>query len=109
MKNTLSTNHHVDSVLNPFTHAPMPGSATMSAIDPEKPADALANGKGGIQYWQEVDADVDGMLGGIPSVSGYSAISKVDLQGSRSFLAKLGIGSKNGRRRVATALEAGAG
>jgi len=61
------------------------------------------------KYWEGVDADINGMLGGVPSVAGFSHIHKVDLQGSRSFLAKLGIGKKNGRRRVATALEGGAG
>jgi protein N-terminal methyltransferase len=52
---------------------------------------------------------MEGMLGGIPSVPGFSHVSKVDLQGSRGFLAKLGIGKKNGRRTVAKALEGGAG
>ncbi|KAK3994872.1 AdoMet dependent proline di-methyltransferase-domain-containing protein [Cladorrhinum sp. PSN332] len=60
-------------------------------------------------YWDGADADINGMLGGIPSIAGYSHISKVDLQGSRSFLAKLGIGRKNGRYKVANALEGGAG
>ncbi|KAK0648694.1 alpha-N-methyltransferase NTM1 [Cercophora newfieldiana] len=61
------------------------------------------------EYWEGVDADVDGMLGGIPSMVGFSHVSKVDLQGSRSFLAKLGIGKKNGRHVAANALEGGAG
>ncbi|KAK3935950.1 alpha-N-methyltransferase NTM1 [Diplogelasinospora grovesii] len=73
------------------------------------PLDASINSQDGRKYWEGVDADINGMLGGIPSVAGYSNISKVDLQGSRSFLAKLGIGSKNGRRKVAKALEGGAG
>ncbi|KXJ89536.1 alpha-N-methyltransferase NTM1 [Microdochium bolleyi] len=62
-----------------------------------------------ITYWENVNADVDGMLGGIPSMTGFSHVSKVDLQGSRAFLAKLGIGKKNGRRTVENALEGGAG
>lgn len=57
----------------------------------------------GREYWQGVDADVNGMLGGFPYVS------KVDLQGSRNFLAKLGIGTKDGLRTVTNALEGGAG
>jgi len=61
------------------------------------------------EYWEGVSADTDGMLGGVPSLAGFSHVSKVDLQGSRSFLAKLGIGEKNGRRRVSSALEGGAG
>lgn len=36
-------------------------------------------------------------------------MSRVDLQGSRNFLAKFGIGTKDGQRTVATALEGGAG
>lgn len=71
--------------------------------------DSLISKDDGLQYWESVDADDNGMLGGIPLVEGFSTISKVDLQGSRSFLAKLGIGSKNGRRGVAYALEGGAG
>ncbi|KAL8414210.1 hypothetical protein RB594_005437 [Gaeumannomyces avenae] len=43
------------------------------------------------------------MLGGFPY------ISKVDLQGSKTFLAKLGIGSKEGLRTVESALDGGAG
>jgi protein N-terminal methyltransferase len=63
----------------------------------------------GRKYWEGQESDVNAMLGGVPMVGGFSYVSKVDLQGSRSFLAKLGIGSKNGRRRVAAALEGGAG
>lgn len=73
--------------------------------DPEdtSPADALIDRDAGRKYWNNVSADVNGMLGGIPSVS------KVDLQGSRNFLAKLGIGTKAGQRVVDSALEGGAG
>ena len=66
-------------------------------------SDALMNKNDGRRYWEGVNADVDGMLGGFPHVS------RADLQGSRGFLAKLGIGSKNGRRKVAYALDGGAG
>ena len=75
-----------------------------------EPADGVsASTKDGREYWDGIDADVNGMLGGIPSVVGYAHISKVDLQSSRSFLAKLGIGSKNGRHKIDNALEGGAG
>ncbi|TDZ65003.1 Alpha N-terminal protein methyltransferase 1 [Colletotrichum trifolii] len=67
------------------------------------PPDAKISASDGRSYWQGVDADVNGMLGGFPY------ISKVDLQGSRNFLAKLGIGSKSGLRIVSRALEGGAG
>ncbi|KAK5652775.1 hypothetical protein OQA88_9631 [Cercophora sp. LCS_1] len=49
------------------------------------------------------------MLGDIPTLTGFSSISKVDIQSSRSFLAKLGIGGKVGRQGVHHALEGGAG
>lgn len=57
----------------------------------------------GVRECAGVDADVNGMLGGFPYVS------RVDLQGSRNFLAKFGIGTKDGQRTVAAALEGGAG
>ncbi|KAI1060630.1 hypothetical protein LB506_007140 [Fusarium annulatum] len=61
--------------------------------------DSLISIDEAMNYWQNVSASVDGMLGGFPSVS------RIDLQGSRSFLAKLGIS----RPRILRALEGGAG
>jgi protein N-terminal methyltransferase len=55
-----------------------------------------------LDYWQAIDADVNGMLGGFPY------ISKVDLQGSKNFLAKLGIGGKT-EKKVERAVDCGAG
>ena len=81
----------------------------MAEAEPGARVEAPVNNAVGKKYWEGVEADVNGMLGGVPMVGGFAYVSKVDLQGSRSFLAKLGIGSKNGRRRVATALEGGAG
>lgn len=66
-------------------------------------ADSLINGDDGRRYWTGIDASVNGMLGG------FASITRVDLQGSRSFLAKLGIGTKRDRRVVDRALEGGAG
>jgi len=63
----------------------------------------------GLKYWNSVESDVNAMLGGVPSVQGFSVTSKVDLQSSRNFLAKLGIGAKPGLRTVNSALEDGAG
>lgn len=63
----------------------------------------------GRDYWQSANADINGMLGGICSIDGFSHISKIDLHGSRSFLAKLGIGVKHGRCPVINILEGGAG
>ncbi|KAH8128574.1 uncharacterized protein TrAFT101_012013 [Trichoderma asperellum] len=71
--------------------------------------DSFISKEDGLNYWEGVSADIDGMLGGIPSVKGFSGILKSDLQGSRTFLAKLGVGAKQGRQKLATALEGGAG
>ena len=81
----------------------------MSTPSTAVPPDASVNNEDGKKYWEGVEADVNGMLGGVPSVAGFSYVSKVDLQSSRGFLAKLGIGSKNGRHKVKLALECGAG
>ncbi|KAN0103092.1 Alpha-N-methyltransferase NTM1 [Hyaloscypha variabilis] len=65
-------------------------------------ADTQINHQDALDYWQSIDADVNGMLGGFPY------ISKVDLQGSKNFLAKLGIGGKVGDK-VKRAVDCGAG
>ncbi|KAG0648240.1 X-Pro-Lys N-terminal methyltransferase 1 [Hyphodiscus hymeniophilus] len=54
------------------------------------------------KYWQNIDADVNGMLGGFPY------ISRVDLQGSKNFLAKLGVGGKS-KKNVGRTVDCGAG
>ncbi|KAL1847793.1 hypothetical protein VTK73DRAFT_10288 [Phialemonium thermophilum] len=71
--------------------------------------DTLINRDDAIKYWEGCEADENSMLGGLPTAGGFSYISRVDLQGSRNFLAKLGIGARPGQRRVASALEGGAG
>lgn len=73
------------------------------------PADQMINSQAGVKYWQEADASDNGMLGGVLGVAGFASVSRIDLQGSRTFLARLGIGAKRGRNLVATALDAGAG
>ncbi|CAK7205987.1 hypothetical protein SEUCBS139899_008770 [Sporothrix eucalyptigena] len=65
--------------------------------------EARVNNADAKKYWEAVSADDDGMLGG------FAYVSRADLRGSRSFLAKLGIGSKPGLRRITRALEGGAG
>ncbi|RDW70067.1 hypothetical protein BP5796_08464 [Coleophoma crateriformis] len=65
-------------------------------------ADAQINHQDAIKYWQGIDADVNGMLGGFPY------ISRVDLQGSKNFLAKLGIGGKS-KKKLDRAVDCGAG
>ncbi|KAH8171444.1 adoMet dependent proline di-methyltransferase domain-containing protein [Sarocladium implicatum] len=62
-----------------------------------------------LQYWQGASADVAGMLGGVTNIKGFSSVSRIDLQGSRTFLARLGIGLKSDRKTVKVALDAGAG
>ncbi|QPG98806.1 hypothetical protein C2857_000120 [Epichloe festucae Fl1] len=72
-------------------------------------SDAI-NSRASLDYWNKTSADEDGMLGGIPSLGGgFSSVSRIDLQGSRTFLARLGIGTKRDRRRVCSAVDAGAG
>lgn len=56
-----------------------------------------------IEYWKGIEANVNGMLGGMPS------LSRIDLRGSKTFLARLGIGVKKGRQTVPRVLEGGAG
>ncbi|RDA96160.1 hypothetical protein CP533_1692 [Ophiocordyceps camponoti-saundersi (nom. inval.)] len=72
--------------------------------------DDLISPEAGRLYWENTSADVNGMLGGIPSVKGFGSVSRIDLQGSRAFLAKLGIvRNKAGPKPLANALEGGAG
>lgn len=75
---------------------------TRSPLKSNKMADAQINHKDALTYWESIDADVNGMLGGFPY------ISKVDLQGSKNFLAKLGVGGKNAKK-LDRAVDCGAG
>ncbi|KAF4633370.1 hypothetical protein G7Y89_g4744 [Cudoniella acicularis] len=77
----------------------------MSEAEKQRP-DSFINKDDGRQFWQSRDADEDSMIG-ISSV--LPSLSKVDLEGSRSFLAKLGIGSDHGLHAIGYALEGGAG
>lgn len=67
------------------------------------PSDARIDSDHARRYWQGIDANDNGMLGG------YGRVSRVDLRGSRSFLAKLGFGRKNGVKTIRRVLEGGAG
>lgn len=96
-------------VVGQLTIQPANSSHQMSTPDDSAPADSLISKEDGLKYWEGISADVNGMLGGIPAVQGFHGILRTDLQGSRTFLAKLGIGSKNGRHKVINALEGGAG
>ena len=69
-----------------------------SLDDSEGPADAHIKHADSIAYWDSIPSTDDGMLGGYPHVS------RVDIQGSRSFLVKCGISASQaskGRKRVA--------
>lgn len=79
--------------------------STFQSITYALMADALINHQDARDYWQSKDADVNGML------VGYPHVSKVDLQGSKNFLAKLGIGGQRGirRKKVERAVDCGAG
>ncbi|KND93053.1 Alpha N-terminal protein methyltransferase 1 [Tolypocladium ophioglossoides CBS 100239] len=81
----------------------------LSQRDKPTSPDGLINSHAGRAYWENANADVNGMLGGIPAFGGFSSVSRIDLQGSRTFLARLGIGVKCGRKPVASALDGGAG
>ncbi|KAM3502532.1 hypothetical protein MY10362_004797, partial [Beauveria mimosiformis] len=83
-------------------HNPVAAAAAAAA----KP-DSLIRKDDGLAYWRNATPDVDGMLGGVPAI--FGPISRVDLQGSRTFLARLGIGSGGRSRKVSYCLEGGAG
>ncbi|KAI5867992.1 alpha-N-methyltransferase NTM1 [Durotheca rogersii] len=88
----------------PVTRGKEAANPPPSASEPAAaPPDSRISADDSRRYWSGVDADVNGMLGGFPGVS------RVDLRGSRSFLAKLGLGRTGGRKAVARALEGGAG
>ncbi|RDA86967.1 hypothetical protein CP532_6721 [Ophiocordyceps camponoti-leonardi (nom. inval.)] len=81
-----------------------------SSMDKSTSPDDLISREAGRRYWENTSADVNGMLGGIPSVKGFGSVSRIDLQGSRAFLAKLGIvRNKAGPKPLTSALEGGAG
>ncbi|KAM3531862.1 hypothetical protein NHJ13051_000598 [Beauveria bassiana] len=82
-----------------------PVAAAAAAAKP----DSLIRKDDGLAYWRNATPDVDGMLGGVPAI--FGPISRVDLQGSRTFLARLGIGSgsRSRSRKVSNCLEGGAG
>ncbi|KAH0551397.1 hypothetical protein GP486_007387, partial [Trichoglossum hirsutum] len=69
----------------------------------EPPADANIDHAKALAYWSAVDPDVNGMLGGFPQ------ISRVDIQGSRTFVAKLRRASKTTGREFVRAVDCGAG
>jgi protein N-terminal methyltransferase len=71
----------------------------------EQGIDAAIDHKAAIDYWSSISPDVNGVLGGYPQVS------RVDLQGSSNFLAKLRRKSKvySERRKLDHVVDCGAG
>jgi len=65
--------------------------------------DSLISHKDAKAYWSTIDADINGMLGGFPY------ISRVDLQGSKNFLVKLGVGGRERRSSLRGQGETGGG
>ena len=67
--------------------------------------DASISSADSLRYWNSINATVDGMLGGYPQ------ISRIDLQGSANFLAKLRKEHppKSGHDRLYRAIDCGAG
>ena len=81
----------------------------MSEAKATKVPDGLINTEHGLKYWQNAEASTDGLLGGIQAMKNFSHVSRTDILGSRTFLARLGIGLKGGRVPVKLAMEGGAG
>ncbi|OAL66049.1 hypothetical protein A7C99_3153 [Trichophyton rubrum] len=70
------------------------------------PPDSLIRRDDGRRFWQGKNGNEDEMIG---TAEAQPGMSEVDLQGSREFLAKLGIGTGPGLRTLMDALEGGAG
>jgi len=71
----------------------------------EEGVDSAIDHKAAIEYWSSISADDNGVLGGFPQVS------RVDLQGSSNFLAKLRRKSRvySERRKLDHVVDCGAG
>ena len=78
------TNTTNSSTTSLASEIPLPQPPT----DPTLPPDANINPSLALAYWSSTSPTVSGVLGGFPQVS------RIDLQGSNNFLAKLRRGSK---------------
>jgi protein N-terminal methyltransferase len=78
---------------------------TTAPLDSEAPPDSHIDHAAAIAYWSSLPATVDGVLGGYPQVS------RVDLQGSANFFAKLRRKSKDfsSTSKLKRAADCGAG
>ncbi|KAI1056464.1 hypothetical protein LB507_002431 [Fusarium sp. FIESC RH6] len=73
----------------------------------DPPPDSLIKAEKCMEYWESVDSNDNGMLGGV--LTTMPSVSRVDLQGSRTFLARLNVGGKSGKEKIPRVLEGGAG
>lgn len=85
----------------PNETSPMAKDSTSGPVEP----DSLINHKAAIEYWSSTEATVNGVLGGYPQVS------RVDLQGSANFFAKLRRRSKQYApgKKIPRVVDCGAG
>ncbi|KZZ88209.1 hypothetical protein AAL_08191 [Moelleriella libera RCEF 2490] len=97
-----------NSTASAKTNAARTGAAQNTASLLQKDGSSI-NPETSRAFWQNTCADVNGMLGGVPALAGFGAISRTDIQGSRTFLARLGIGLKKGEKSIASAVDGGAG
>lgn len=97
------------SIMNGNTNLPSTEENSTSLPSQPSAPNELIDTQAGRRYWENAEASTDGMLGGIPTHQAYSHISRTDILGSRSFLAKLNIGVHNGRSTVKSAVDGGAG
>lgn len=93
------------------TASPSPSSPTTkkprltTPSPPIPPPDSLINPAAALAYWSSITPTVSGVLGGFPQVS------RIDLQGSKNFLAKMRRASKtfSPGEKLGRAVDCGAG
>lgn len=78
-------------------------TANLSVSSPDQPADSQISHHDALVYWNSIEPNVDGMLGGLPQVH------KVDVQGSTAFLAKLRRKDTASLRPLTRVVDCGAG
>jgi protein N-terminal methyltransferase len=92
---------------NPFSALDMSPSPTAAPASAPVPSDSQINHAAALEYWSSIPATVNGVLGGYPQVS------RADLAGNRTFLAKLRRRGKGSNapisKKVGRAVDCGAG
>ncbi|KAK4555054.1 hypothetical protein LTR86_007820 [Recurvomyces mirabilis] len=103
-KRKLESDHETTTTKKP-RNSPPTTEATMPFTAPDPPPDSHINPTLALSYWSSTEASVSGVLGGFPQVS------RIDLQGSSNFLAKLRRGSKSHptSRKLKRVVDCGAG